>query len=1535
MSNRKSSYKLVIFAIALFFVSLAASNASSQITVAGSTAADGPYTTLGGAFTAINGSAQTGNVISISVSADTTEGVSAILNAGTWTSVTISPTGGGARTISGAIAGHLVDLNGADNVKFDGLNVAGNALTISNTSTAIAASTIRFIADATNNTVTNSSILGATGAAGSSGFGVIYFATGTTTGNDGNQITNNNISSNAGGNPINGIYSFGTSTAIDNSGITISGNNISDYFNAGGATSGINVNSASSTWTITNNRLFQTATRTYTTSNTHNGINVLVGSGYTITGNTLGYANSAGTGTTSLVGNTVALAGFPTAYTASGTANATRYIAINGVFTAGGTVSNIQNNTVAGYALYTSSGATTTTGIFCGICVTSGNVNIGTTSGNSIGTASSSIYAATTTSGGVISGIYVTSANTVNIQNNTIQNLDSMGTTASVAGGIKGIEAAGTVGPVVISSNTVGNATNPNLRMGNLTTGASLSNIGTTFGTATGLATFQGILNANSGASITIGGPGVGNVVRNANLNSTSTSTSNRLVGISSSAGNVVATDNSVSNLTTLSGSTSAISTPSNLGISVGGTVGGQTIARNTVQNLSNTNATAAVVVTGIYWGNSSITSATNIVERNLVQNNTIASSGAAVLNGIYTFNGAETFRNNMILLGTDSGGASLTSGALSIAGFREDTLSTSNDNFFNNSVLISGTGVGAGTASTFAHIRLTTTTLTDVRNNIYVNNRSNGVGTGKHYILNLNALTAMTLNYNLYNQTGVGAIFGVIAGTDSANFPAWQTATSQEVNSSFADPLWVSATNLHLTAASPARDTGFVIASVTNDFDGKSRPGANALYDRGADEFDGILPVTNDVQATAFIDPLNGGVKLQGSTFSPQASFTNNGTASQTNVPVRYRICSDVSCTAVIYNQTATIPSLASIATATVTFPSTSIATAGNYFIRATAELVGDTVPANNEIAGTLTIAAPLAGGTYTVGAGGNYTSLTNPGGIFDAINNLGATGNLIINITSNLTNENGTVALNEIAGGFTVLIKPSGVARSISGTSAVNLIKLNGADGVTIDGSLSGGADRSLTINITGNGAAIWNATNATSGANNNTFKNLNIAGDTPFTAQGILSSSGTTFGAAAEFPQSNNTILNNSIIRVQNGAFISGNAATFDQNWIVQSNAFGSATVADKLGFRGVILSNAQNMSVTQNVISGVSSSTGTSSTMSGIQVGGVISGGAITRNEIRDIKQNNTTGWGSNGIYLSATSTSSNLIVANNFVSDVASQGFNGVASSDNGYGIMIETGGGYNIYYNSVSLNTNQGAGAASGITAGINIAAAVTTVGSIDLRDNIFANTQTLGTRYAIYDASTAGNTIFSSINNNDYFAQNVGFLTSARVSLANWQTASGQDGASISADPLFTSATDLRTLFGTPVQDKGVAVSVLDDIDGNTRSVVGFAGGIPDIGAKERLGPTAAGVSIAGRVTTENGAGIKNAAIVVTGNSLAQPIIVKTASLGYYSIENLQAGETYVVTVNSKRFTFQVPSRVISLTDSVNDIDFVADPLQ
>src|SRR5207247_4429568 len=124
----------------------------------------------------------------------------------------------------------------------------------------------------------------------------------------------------------------------------------------------------------------------------------------------------------------------------------TRYIAINCSFTAGGAASTIQNNTLAGFSIYTSSTANTTNGVFCGIQVLTGNANIGTVTGNTIGATAggggaspASIYTATTTTGGSAVGAFLSGADTIVIRNTSLGAIDAVGTTATVSGGITGI----------------------------------------------------------------------------------------------------------------------------------------------------------------------------------------------------------------------------------------------------------------------------------------------------------------------------------------------------------------------------------------------------------------------------------------------------------------------------------------------------------------------------------------------------------------------------------------------------------------------------------------------------------------------------------------------------------------------------------------------------------------------------------------------------------------------------------------------------------------------------------------------------------------------------------------------------------------------------------------------------------------------------------------------------------------------------------------------------------------------------------------
>ena len=115
--------KLQAAASLLLGLTLFASASFAQnVTVAGSTGANATYATLKAAFDALNANTnQTGNTITVSIVGNTTETASAVLNqpsGGSWSTLTISPSG--TRSITGAIAGHLIDLNGADNVTISG-----------------------------------------------------------------------------------------------------------------------------------------------------------------------------------------------------------------------------------------------------------------------------------------------------------------------------------------------------------------------------------------------------------------------------------------------------------------------------------------------------------------------------------------------------------------------------------------------------------------------------------------------------------------------------------------------------------------------------------------------------------------------------------------------------------------------------------------------------------------------------------------------------------------------------------------------------------------------------------------------------------------------------------------------------------------------------------------------------------------------------------------------------------------------------------------------------------------------------------------------------------------------------------------------------------------------------------------------------------------------------------------------------------------------------------------------------------------------
>lgn len=809
-------------------------NSFSQISLSATLGTTGPtsYSSLKAAFDAVNLGTHKG-VITITINGSTTETATAVLMASgvggsSYTSLSIKPTGGVASFINGNISGPLIDLDGADNVTIDGLNTGGNALTIANTSNSnlTATSTIRFFDDATANTVTNVSILGASTSAT---LGTVLFGSGATvTGNDNNVISNCNIAEASGNFPVNAIYSEGTATAgQENSGITISNNNISNYFNPGLSTAGVLVGVGNTDWTITGNKFFQTSNRTFTTGSPHRAIQVVGGNNYAINNNIIGFSAANGTGTYALDG-----------------AVTSRFLAID--LSVGTTVaSNVQNNTISNFSFITSNNASSATGIWCAINVAGGNVNIGTVTGNTIGstTGTGNININPTVAGTLVVGITSSSTGIINIANNTIGSIDLL-PSGVFSGNFSGIQ-AGTAasGTYTITNNIIGNSTANNIKIGVLNT-------------TTGNGTLRGIMNINAG-TITI----TNNTIRNLTHNSNNILATFR--GIECQQGTANITGNTITNLTANGTAASAL-TPEGVGIAMTTLpLAGLVIDQNTISNLNviNSTPTAGPVVLGIYLS-SAVSGVT--VTRNKIFGFTNAGTALnetsvnmpPIIGGIYCRDAAAANPNILIANNMISFGNAQTTNT-SIIGIWNVAASANGLTMkvYYNTVNIEGTST-SGTHPSFCYYRgdftaANATPTIDLKNNLFTNTRTGG--TGKHYAI-ANAFGNATSNAggwgvnasdnNILNANPL--TIGYWSGDQT--FAGWQTSSASDAHSLSGTAITYtnSISDLHLVTTANAGVDGKAapLAAVTVDIDNNTRNASTP--DIGADEFtyNGSVPI-------------------------------------------------------------------------------------------------------------------------------------------------------------------------------------------------------------------------------------------------------------------------------------------------------------------------------------------------------------------------------------------------------------------------------------------------------------------------------------------------------------------------------------------------------------------------------------------------------------------------------------------------------------------------------------------------------------------
>ncbi len=250
-------------------------------------------------------------------------------------------------------------------------------------------------------------------------------------------------------------------------------------------------------------------------------------------------------------------------------------------------------------------------------------------------------------------------------------------------------------------------------------------------------------------------------------------------------------------------------------------------IATNTTGPISN----GATIGIQIY------SSSNTIIRNNSIHNLHVESVNS--LYGIYFYNidvkkSVDSVYNNFIALNTEA-----TDSSVNIRGFGINDNDSSHMYFYFNSIYIGGVNIKNGYSFV---IDYDSHGEADIRNNIFINKRSNGSGNGIHYGMHIlqNGTAPIASDYNLIESNGIGGIVGCYTGNGQLDTTLldWQSHTGLDMNSVSKEVEFqeIETGDLHL-AGSSLNDIdlyGTFIAGI-NDIDGEQR-WADSTY-MGADQ--------------------------------------------------------------------------------------------------------------------------------------------------------------------------------------------------------------------------------------------------------------------------------------------------------------------------------------------------------------------------------------------------------------------------------------------------------------------------------------------------------------------------------------------------------------------------------------------------------------------------------------------------------------------------------------------------------------------------
>ncbi|MFY7884186.1 MAG: hypothetical protein ACOVOV_05005, partial [Dolichospermum sp.] len=329
------------------------------------------------------------------------------------------------------------------------------------------------------------------------------------------------------------------------------------------------------------------------------------------------------------------------------------------------------------------------------------------------------------------------------------------------------------------------------------------------------------------------------------------------------------------------------------------------------------------------------------------------------------------------------------------------------------------------------------------IRNNLFVNDRQNGAGTGAHLAAEFAGgagFSNLTLNNNIYFASDATKLIRSTANTTNYSLSAWRTYSNLDANSGVAGSLAdigfanaigdATTVNLHITAAATViESSGTSLATVDNDFDGSARSGLTPV-DVGADA--GNFTIIDIFPPLISYSPVLNGTLGSSLVLSSFATITDNvGVSTGVNLPrLYYKKSTDADAFVgntssdngwkYVSASNSVSPFDFAIDYSIINGGSVAVADVIQYFVVAqddannfSSQAIGATSSANPPIQNingkattplSFTIASAITG-PKTVGIGGDYPTLTGAGGLFEAINNGVIGANLEVNIITDIT--------------------------------------------------------------------------------------------------------------------------------------------------------------------------------------------------------------------------------------------------------------------------------------------------------------------------------------------------------------------------------------------------------------------------------------------------------------------------------------------------------------------------------------------------